>query len=470
MSVHESPPSRVHRGAARVAAGALGVAVGVVDLTSPGLRYGYVHPLARALLRRPLVSLPAVDGAAFHPLPTGDAARRTDLRCGLVADSLDVGGIGRVVEMLAEGLAAEGIEPVVVCPAEGLRTARLRELGIEVIVAPDARSAAQALAAARLDVVQVHSAPDHLVAAVFSTGAPLVPVLHNTEIHYSPEKWRSTAELFERADSVIAVSALVRQFHVDRVPASAGEKIVVVANGAMPLPAATEQVRSAARAALARTLGTPLTGEIVFACLARYDAQKNIAGTVASFLAGAHGARAHLVVAGDPSDWLEYRRADAIRRSHPHGDRVHLLGTSDAATLLCAADAFVLDSFFEGWPLAATEAVSAGLPIVISEAGGAAELVGRAAPGSTLVSNASGAASEVTDRRASVARRRATRQTNAAEIAAAVAHVAETVRTQGRSAPPTDDSFAAMVAGHAGVARAAAARRSDAATHGRAGR
>ena len=452
-----------------MSAGVLGIAVGLVDLTSPGLRYGYVHPLARAILRRPLASLPAVPGAAFHPLSTGATAREPDLRCGLVADSLDIGGIGRVIEMLAEGLAAEGIEPVVVCPQEGQRTARLRELGIEVVVAADEESARDALRSARLDVVQVHSAPDHLVAAAVATGAPLVPVLHNTEIHYSPEKWRSTAELFDRADSVIAVSALVRQFHVERVPASAGEKIVVVANGAMPLPAATEQVRSAARTELARTLGTSLTDEVVFACLARYDAQKNIAGTVASFLAAARTSRAHLVVAGDPSDWLEYRRADAIRRSHPDRDRVHLLGTSDAATLLCAADAFVLDSFFEGWPLAATEAVSAGLPLVISEAGGAAELVARAAPGSTLVSNASGAAAEVTDRRAAAARRRASGQTNAAEIAAAVAHVAQTVRAQGRSGPPADDSFAAMVAGHAAVARAAVAH-GTVVPHGRAGR
>ena len=75
-----SAPPRV---AARVAAGALGVAVGLVDLTSPGLRYGYVHPLARALLRRPLASLPAVAGAAFHPL--ADRRRRARARPALRA-------------------------------------------------------------------------------------------------------------------------------------------------------------------------------------------------------------------------------------------------------------------------------------------------------------------------------------------------------------------------------------------------
>lgn len=464
MAVHtarsRSALSAGRRGVAHASAWALGVMIGLVDLTSPGLRYGYVHPLARAVLGRPLASLGAVEGTAFRPSAADRTARTTDLRCGLAADSLDIGGVGRVVEMLAEGLRSTGIEPVVMCPTDGVRTARLRDLGIEVVIVPDARSASEAVARARLDVIQLHSAPDHLVDAARATGAPLVPVLHNTEIHYSPEKWRSTAAIFAQSESVIAVSALVRQFHVDRVPASEAAKIVVVANGAMPMPAVTEHVRSLARIKLAETLGTSLADDVVFACLARYDSQKNIAGMVASFLtAPTARLRVRLVVAGDPSDWLEYRRADAIRRSHPDGDRVHLLGNSDAGTLLSAADAFLLDSFFEGWPLAATEAVAAGLPIVISEAGGAVELVERARDGSVLISNASGPAAAVTDHRARTARRRANQQPNAAETAAAVASVAQTVRDAGRSGPPVDDSFGAMVAGHARQIRAAADHR-----------
>jgi glycosyltransferase involved in cell wall biosynthesis len=448
------------RAAARVSARAFGAAIALIDLTSPGLRYGYVHPLARAILRRPLASLGAVHGAAFRPSAAHRASCLTDVRCGLVADSLDVGGVGRVVEMLAEGLRSAGVEPVVICPADGQRTARLRDLGLEVIVAPDAQTASEAVAQAHLDVFQLHSAPGHLVDAARATGAPLLPVLHNTEIHYSPEMWRRTAELFSQSDAVIAVSALVRQFHLDRLPADTAAKIVVVANGAMAMPAVTEQVRSRARDALAEALETSLAGEVVFACLARYDSQKNIAGTVASFLAAPTSKlRVRLVVAGDPSDWFEYRRADAIRRSHPDGDRVHLLGNSDAATLLAAADAFILDSFFEGWPLSATEAVAAGLPIVLSEAGGAAELVQRARRGSVLISNASGPAAAVSDRRARAARRRADHQPNATEVVAAITAVAGTVREVGRGEPSVDDSFGAMVTGHASLIRVAAATR-----------
>jgi len=445
---------------ASLRAGMWGLAVAITDLTPPGVRYGYVQPLARRLLQQPLGTLAAVEGAAFASSGHEATSRRTDLRCGLVADHLDVGGVGRVVEMLTEGLRSTGIEPVVVCPTDGSRTAHLRALGHEVVLAPDARSAHKALEGAHLDVVQLHSAPAHLVSAALGTGAPVVPVLHNTEIHYARPQWQATAELFERADAVIAVSEIVRRFHQARVPAASGEKIVVVPNGAMSIPTATADVRTRAREGLAALLGTSLTDDVVLVCLARYDSQKNIAGTVASFLDAIDGCDfpIRLVVAGDPSDWLEYRRADAIRRAHQHADRVHLLGNSDAATLLAAADAFLLNSFFEGWPLATTEAVAAGLPVIVSDTGGAVELVARAVDSSVLIGNASGPATSVSDRAARAARRQATRQRNGAELRAAVMAVAAACSSGAASGPSglsPDDSYDEMVHGHARVIRAA---------------
>ena len=455
------------RARAEAAARAFGVAVAVSDLTPPGIRYGYIHPLARALLQHTLPVVTAVEGAAFTPPAVRRTAGTTGLRCGLLADALDIGGVGRVVEMLAEGMQEFGIEPVVVCPVEGTRTARLRSLGIEVIATSNHPSAADALARARLDAIELHSAPADLVAAAVALGVPIVPVLHNTEIHYARPQWRATAALFTCADAVIAVSEIVRRFHIERVPSAAADKIVVVPNGAMTTDEVTDEVRSLARERLSDTIHTPLAGAVVFVCLARYDSQKNIAGTVASFLDAVDlcDAPVHLVVAGDPSDWLEYRRADAIRRTHPHANRVHLLGSSDAATTLAAADAFILDSFFEGWPLAATEAVAVGLPIIVSDTGGAAELVARAVTGSVLIDNASGPAASASDRRARTARRRARRQRNSRAVGTAIQSVSRTVLDHGRGAPPSDDSFGAMVAGHTDVVRGAIERRRGSVAH-----
>jgi glycosyltransferase involved in cell wall biosynthesis len=60
------------------------------------------------------------------------------------------------------------------------------------------------------------------------------------------------------------------------------------------------------------------------------------------------------------------------------------------SAVLAAADAFVLDSFFEGWSLASTEALSAGLPVVLSEVGGAREQVGENGLRGFLVPNPAG--------------------------------------------------------------------------------
>lgn len=438
-----------------------GLAVGLADRTSPGTRYGYVHPVTARVLRRPLPVVGPVDGTAFDDGPHAGPATPAHLTCVLAADHLDVGGVGRVVEMLAAGLGEHGVRPVVMCPGEGDRAARLRARGIEVVVAPDGAAAGAALSRVQPDVVQLHSAPAPMVHAARSGGHPLVPVLHNTEIHYSPAGWSAASDLFAASAAVVAVSDVVRLFHLDHVSAEAGSRITVVPNGAAPVPPVTAATRARARDALARAVRAPVADDdVVFVCLARYDSQKNITGTVAAFLdAVGAGAPARLVVAGDPSDWLEVRRAAAVRDAHRAAGRVHLLGSSDAAALLAASDAFVLDSFFEGWPLATTEAVAAGLPIVVSDTGGARELVARARTGSVLVKNPTGPASEVDDARACRARRQARHQTNAAELSRAIVGLARTVRRGDLGARPVDDtSYATMVAGHARVLHETARR------------
>jgi glycosyltransferase involved in cell wall biosynthesis len=55
--------------------------------------------------------------------------------------------------------------------------------------------------------------------------------------------------------------------------------------------------------------------------------------------------------------------------------------------VLAAADAFVLDSFFEGWSMASMEAIFTGLPAILSEVGGAREQVGENGRRGLMVEN-----------------------------------------------------------------------------------
>ena len=61
---------------------------------------------------------------------------------------------------------------------------------------------------------------------------------------------------------------------------------------------------------------------------------------------------------------------EALARRHGVGDRLHLLGDverQDVADLLAAADLFVFPSVWETFGIAAVEAASVGLPLVVSD-------------------------------------------------------------------------------------------------------
>ena len=443
----------------QVSALILGAITGATGILPPRIRYGYVHRITGAVLRKSLPKLRAL-GAATVSQPAAQVTQTGELTCVLGVGTMDIGGIGSVVELLATSLPTRGITPAVVCVGGGSRAQRIRDLGIEVRSVSDHASALRAFTELSPDVIQLHGAPAFLEAAAEESGAPLVPVLHNTEIHYSRARWHRLTQVFGRSSSAVAVSELVRTFHSAHLPAILHSRIAVIPNAAPGLRAPAPEQRSVARNLLEQTVGAHFHDDVVFVCLARYDAQKNIAGTVASFLTCvATGVPARLVIAGEPSDWVEFRRSDAIRRGSRAADRVHLLATSDSQTLFAAADAFLLDSFFEGWPVAATEAWTAGLPLILSDVGGARELVARDPARSVLIGNGSGDASVVSDARVERARRRARHQRNSSELGDAVRRVVETVRRE-RVVPlaqrETSDGVAEMIDAHARLLRDAA--------------
>lgn len=97
--------------------------------------------------------------------------------------------------------------------------------------------------------------------------------------------------------------------------------------------------------------------------------------------------------------------------------------------------------------------------LILSDVGGARELIERDPTRSVLIPNASGAASDVTDARVERARWRAGRQRNSSELATAVRRVVNTVhRERGEPRAPRDasDGVSTMIAAHAHVIRKAA--------------
>ena len=202
-------------------------------------------------------------------------------------------------------------------------------------------------------------------------GLPLSIKARGADISYWGERPYALRRMRAAADQAAGLLAVSEALAADMVARGLpGEKIVVHYTGLdralfRPLD------RAASRAMLAARFGLPAEGPLlatVGALIPRKGQQLAIRA-----LAGFPGARLALVGTGPDQATLEL-----LARDSGMADRVHFLGSLDHALLpavLSAADAMVLPSASEGLANAWVEALACGCPLVISDAGGARELV-----------------------------------------------------------------------------------------------
>jgi glycosyltransferase involved in cell wall biosynthesis len=130
------------------------------------------------------------------------------------------------------------------------------------------------------------------------------------------------------------------------------------------------------RDAARRWLG--LRDEYLFVSVARPSVQKNQIGLIRAFTeVAAKHPDVHLLTVGGVTQPMYARMAEIVATSSPVARRIHLREHLDPPTaLLAAADGFVLNPFFEGGPIATTEALLFGVPVVVSETGAAPDQIG----------------------------------------------------------------------------------------------
>jgi glycosyltransferase involved in cell wall biosynthesis len=305
------------------------------------------------------------------------AANAARLRCLVVTTVLDAGGLDEFVSFLARHLPLFEIDATVMCAAvsEGRRSktgflaSELRKEGICVVEAcPE--DGGDWLVSNRPDVISAHDPPDWILQASSALQIPVVETLHEVPTPIGTD-WKTEPRRSRYINTFVAVSELVRRQYLRGNPHFDAGRIVTIPN------AFNKTHRPIVDRPNARQwLG--LQNEFLFISLARQVLQKNGYGLVAAF---ADVAReypdAHLLMAGRPDDSMYVEQIRRLRDSLPQRDQIHLRqNLPNPSTLLAAADCFVLNSFFEGWPLAPMEALCAGLPVIISDVGGAREQVG----------------------------------------------------------------------------------------------
>lgn len=236
---------------------------------------------------------------------------------------------------LVAGLHARGWSQWVACPPAGRLWEELAFLGERRVAVPAGASLVAGLRAWRTgaDLVAAHTSHAHQSAAPF----PVRLVVHR-RVDFRPSGgWK-----YRRPRGYVAVSGAVAEI----VTAAGGRNVHVVYDGVVPLPSAAPAV----------------DGPAVLAVGARVPHKGHVHLVAAAALLRARHPDLDVGVAGDgPLTWPGVRWL---------GQR------DDVPALLAAARVFVHPSVEEGMGQAVVEAMLAGVPVVVSDAGGLPEVVG----------------------------------------------------------------------------------------------
>jgi glycosyltransferase involved in cell wall biosynthesis len=302
-----------------------------------------------------------------------------------VVNDLRVGGAERLLVDLVPRLRAVGVDASVVvlgeAPGGSFLVDRLLEGAggqLDVPTPPlplrsprQVRRLRPLLAGA--DVAHVHLFPSQLWTAAAARSLPpgARPVLVTTEHNTTNRRRRAAFRLVDAAmyrayARIVAISDAAAANLVEWAP-STRDRLVTIHNGVD-----VDQVVSAPAADRLELFGVGPDVPVV-ACTGRFEEQKDQATLVRALpqVPGLHAA----FVGDGPMRPGVMRLADELGVA----ERVHFLGLRpDVPAVLKACDLYCQPSRWEGFGIAVVEALAAGLPTVVSDVPGVADIAGGA--------------------------------------------------------------------------------------------
>lgn len=236
----------------------------------------------------------------------------------------------------------------------------------------------------KLDLVHAHYAIPHAMSAYMAreiTGIPYVLTLHGSDVHslgQDPAYKPVVQHTIKRADAVTAVSEFLkkkaheelgieREIHVipnfiDVTKFSHLNGVrLYVESGCVGLRKEEEAVELNPE-------------EKILLHASNFRKVKRVVELVEIMrIVVDHFPSTRLIIAGDGPTRIEVeRKIEALDLCN----NIHLLGVkSNMQEIMCSADLFLLNSTLEGMPLVLLEAMSCGLPVITTPAGGIPELV-----------------------------------------------------------------------------------------------
>jgi glycosyltransferase involved in cell wall biosynthesis len=302
----------------------------------------------------------------------------TALRVIVEVARFDRGGLEKVVLDTTRSLDRARFVPVVVSIGPPGRLAdEARASGLQVVGLP--RRAAARAYARLIEKFRPHVALDHLSGfghdLFVSRGIPVVSVLHNVHAHFDTPQLARFAAHDRGVAHYVAVSRNATLYATERLGVGR-ERITTIPNG---IDIAEYERRRASARPVPRASLEIADSDTVLLNVAAYNLHKGhhlMAAALRRVLARRRDIR--IVCVGNTV--IPAHIAALRERLAREGLARHMLlpGYSDRIEdFFLMADAFLLPSFIEGWSIAMNEAMFFGLPMILTDTGGAAEVIER---------------------------------------------------------------------------------------------
>jgi len=284
-------------------------------------------------------------------------------------EAFDRGGLERVVFDLCSGISAAGVPVLILCRSAGNLADEISRKNIKVVVFGNDAAYEAALRDNHVTHLFLHHSYTGTDIAS-RLGVEIFDVVHNTYFwkigHPGPVR-----KVGQSAAAVICVSSRVRDFHVRAfdIPEAKTRLINNPINTEgliIPETGQLRQIRSS-------------SNQTTFLNVANFYPAKAQVALISAF-AQAYRVRPEirLLIAGAESTPAIADKVRLLIRQHGLQDAVTLLGhctREDLSRHYTESHGFLLPSIYEGYSVSAIEAATFGLPLIMTDVGGARDLI-----------------------------------------------------------------------------------------------
>lgn len=291
----------------------------------------------------------------------------------LLVENLDRGGLEEVVKRLAVEYQIRKISVKVFCTDKGGKIADdLIRMGIEVVVFNGQGSLVEKyLLQSKPLVVNSHNGQKFL--DIFHRyGVPVVEVIHNMYVYLGIAGIAREQKKAAYISQYIAVSKEAEKIFRQKILSPEQKKITVIGNAVEYKCDKSKNYKI-----IRETYGIPRDA-FVFLAAGRIDSPKNQIGMIRAWDIVRHltDIPTVLVIAGTVTDHEYERKIKRLLEERNLAEKIIFTGQCEKILeLMDASDAFLMNSYYEGWSMAASEALCSGLPLIHSRCGSGEELV-----------------------------------------------------------------------------------------------